>query len=199
MELRDLLKKMCGILILCCCCCMALSQAHADLLIEMTSDEWTWEEMGVSTFHGSIRSDQDLSGAVLTLTAETRLEDSGQAVFTVFDGKKLKIRKQGPELTEDLPAGKQISFEGEWELPENTGEGLAWATIRLSVKNAEGQEVGAGFLEAGSREQDSSVASASPTHRADQLILVLIIASAAAWLLAFTRHLLVNRTRERKG
>jgi len=184
---------------LCLCCILTLAPARGEIQVEIAADDWSWEEGSVATFYGSVLSDQDVKDAVMTLSAETRLEDSGEVLFTAVNEKKLKIRKRSAEISEDLKSGEAWTFEGEWALPGDTGEGLAWASIRLTVRDADGKELVTGILEEGSRAEDENAASASPVRRADRIILVLALACAFVWMLAVGRYLLLNRKIKVKG
>lgn len=186
-----------GILSLCCMIlCLAGNPALADTAIEMHADEWTWEENGISSFHGSILPDQSLEDAVLRLSVETRLEDSGEAIFTSVNEKQIKIRKRGPETTASLEAGTALPFEGEWNLPAETDGGLGYAAIRLTVEDAEGRKIAEGLLEAGSQEAAEALEEATPLSRMNRMIRVLAIGCGVVWLAAFVRGGILRRKRE---
>jgi hypothetical protein len=144
-------------------------------------------------------TDPDAADAVLTLRAETSLEDSGEAIFTSVNGKKLKIRKRGPEITEDLQAGSEFLFEGEWNLPADTGSGIARAVITLTIQDAEGNTIAEGRMEEGSLAAEEAIQGASPAKKADQLILILLLAGLLVWLAAVSRYLVLNLRRGREG
>ena len=173
--------------------CTIFFSAAAETRIEMTpGEDWSWEAGTISSFSGTVLPDQDIKDATLTLRVETKLESSGEAVFTVVDGKKLKIRKRAATVTEDLSAGREIAFEAEWNLPEEMEESIAHALIHLEIQDGDGNVIASSAMEAGSREEESKTA-ASPVQKADQLILYLAIACAVVWALAVARHLILNR------
>ena len=183
----------------CMLLCFIPAVCLGDTEIEMTADEWTWNANEVASFHGSIVTDQDAADAVLTLRAETSLEDSGEVIFTSVNGKKLKIRKRGPEITEDLQAGSEFLFEGEWNLPADTGGGIARAVITLTIQDAEGNTIAEGRMEEGSLAAEEAIQGASPAKKADQLILILLLAGLLVWLAAVSRYLVLNLRRGREG
>ncbi len=184
-----------GCVMLCLCICAA---ALGDTSVEMADDEWTWESAGTATFHGTIYPDRDVTGAELELSVETQLENSGEAVFTSLNEKRIKIRKQLPVTTTDLTGGEAVPFEAEWRLPEDVGNGLAWARIRILVKDDAGHEIGSGVLENGSVEAQQAQTNSAPTRIADRVILWALIAAALSWALAVTRYVLI-RSKAKKG
>ena len=175
--------------------CLMGAAALAETKVEIAADEWTWEAGGISTLHGSIHADQDYTDATLALRVETRLEDSGEAVFTVLDGEKLKIRKRAPEVKADLAAGKEMTFEANWNLPVEMASEIAYAEVFLTVTDQEGKEIASGRLEAGSEQAD---AVADPVQLAGRIILWMSIACIAVWTLAICRHAILNRNGKRK-
>ena len=177
-------------------CMMVSIAAKADIQAEMKEGEWSWEANGTSMFSGVIRTDgADISGAELHLAVETGLEDSGEVLFTNVNDKKLKVRKRSDTVSMDIAGGNaDNTFEAEWFLPSDVAGGLAAATFRLTVSDAEGKEIGQAVLNAGSSEMTETVLPAvSPVRKAEQLIRYLLIACAAVWLAAFGRHIFLNR------
>ncbi|MBQ9251812.1 MAG: hypothetical protein IJ188_04165 [Clostridia bacterium] len=182
----------------CTLLCLFSATAFADFQIDIIPDEWTWEESGISAFHGQLTADQDLSDATLRLKVETRLEDSGEIQFLSIDGKQLKIRKRGPETVADLSKDTPLTFEGEWNLPENTDAGIAWAAIRLQVEDQEGQLLAETTLEIGDRTVEAELENSSPLKKADRIILILSVCAAAFWALAIIRYGILNRKKKGK-
>lgn len=185
------------LVLLCLLISLIVVPAEAEIKVEMLQGDWTWEAGGFSVFTGSITSDQDLSDVTLSLTAETLLEQSGQAIFTSINGKRLKVKKQLPTASVDLVSGAEIPFEAEWDLPEDTGSGLTWVRIHLSVLSPEGSEISSGTLDIGSLSDQEAMEESAPTRIADRVIICLLAASAFVWLLAAVRSLLL-KVRNRK-
>ena len=130
--MRSGMKKAAVLFILCIffcgiCPCSALGLTEAEI---SSSEEWVWEAGSVNSFQGNVTADQDYQDAVLTLSVESGLENSGEALFMVVNGKKLKIRKRSSSITEDLSAGEALSFEGGWYLPETLAETVGQADGR---------------------------------------------------------------------
>lgn len=191
--IRERRKRLRRFALFCTALCLLMGLGLAETQISMTADDWTWEEDGVSAFHGSILADRDVTDAELSLEISTRLEDSGEIQFISVGGKQLKIRKRGPSTNADLIAGEALNFEGEWILPSDTDTGLAYAEIRLKVTDAEGKSLGEGTLEVGSQAEENSLEEASPVKRAERLTMWLAIGCACVWALAIFRHLMLNR------
>ncbi|MBR2823293.1 MAG: hypothetical protein IKE24_06395 [Clostridia bacterium] len=178
------------------CMCIQAGPALADWQIEMTPGEnWSWEAGGISEFSGVIRSDgADVAGAVLTLSVDTRMEDSGSVVFTNLNGKKVKIRKRSDTAEEDLSGGNaENTFEGEWTLPDEVEEGLASAVVRLTVSDAGGNELARSEMQVGSAAADEASAEAAPAEKLDRLILILLLCGCGIWALALGRFALLRR------
>lgn len=175
--------------------CSLFGPACGETVIEITPDEWSWEAGSVSSFHGAVTPGADCEGAVLTMTVETRLEDSGEVFFTSFAGKNIKVKKRGPEWTADLTAGEETPFEGEWYLPEDTGGGLASATILLRVTDADGNEIARAELKEGSEEEETALVNSSPLGTVNRLMILLAAACVIVWGAAVGRHLYLNRKR----
>ena len=131
------------LLALLCMCILICSAALADWQIEMNPVEWTWDANGVASFSGVIRTDgADVSGAVLSLAVDTRMEDSGEVLFTALNEKKVKLRKRSNTAEIDISgANAENTFEGEWYLPAEVEEGLASAVVHLSIADGEGKEL----------------------------------------------------------
>lgn len=182
-------------LALLCMCMMIWSAASADWQIEMFPTEWTWEANGVAAFSGVIKSgDGDVNGAVLTLSIDTRMEDSGEVMFTNLNGKKVKIRKRSSTAEMDLAGGgAENTFEGEWYLPAEVEEGLSSAVIHLSLTDAEGKELAKQDMQVGSQEEDAVSAGESPANRLDKLYRILLYAGIAVWVLALGRFALLRK------
>ena len=179
----------CGI-----CPCSALGLTEAEI---SSSEEWVWEAGSVNSFQGNVTADQDYQDAVLTLSVESGLENSGEALFMVVNGKKLKIRKRSSSITEDLSAGEALSFEGGWYLPETLEETVSQAEITLRVQDSSGREIAVSTLKAGTGAEE--VQSGEPAvARMNLLILILFVCAGAVWLLAIGRHLFL-RQRSRKA
>ena len=167
------------------------------LKVELAADDWTWEANGVSSFHGTVRSEEDLPEVRMTLSVGNRLEDPGAVQFISLNGKTLKLRKRAPEADAALKAGEDFVFEGEWYVPENTDGGISQASILLRVLSEDGTELGSGLLEMGSQEDETARINADPERRADMLVWTLAAASALVWAFALIRHAVLN-SRNRK-
>ena len=179
--------------LLCICLCAA---AAADVQINMEEGEWTWDAGGTATFRGTITTDgADIPGAVMELSVETRMEDSGEAVFSNLNGKNIKVKKRNARMEMDIAGGQaENTFEGEWYLPEEGTEGLAHATIRISITDGAGQSVGKAEMSVGEAgEEVAEPVAAGPVEKAILLRNILLIAAGAVWLLAITRHAILNR------
>lgn len=185
------------------CCLMLTACAAGELSVRMEPAEWTWEANQTASFTGVIQTDgEDLTGATLHLEMETRMEDSGEVLFTNLNGKKLKIRKRSDTVEMDLTGGNaENTFEGEWFLPAEVEEGLAHATVRLTISDAEGNPLKSAEMSVGSESAEEASVGTTPLGRARQLIRVLSIACAAVWLLAIARHGFLNwrKPRPSKG
>ena len=183
------------------CCLIIPGTAAADTQITMEAGEWSWEAGGTSGFSGVIRTDgEDLEGASLQLDIQTRMEDSGDLVFTSLNGKKVKIRKRSDRLEADLAGGgAENTFEGEWYLPDRVDDGLAYASVNLTVFDAEGNEIGTGRLDVGDREEEAAAAGRDPIALAEKAALYLAAAGAAVWVFAIGRHLILNRRKAEKA
>ena len=179
--------------LVCAMLCWICAGALGEIQVEIIPDEWAWEAGSVATFHGTVTSGENLAGADLSLTVETRLEDSGEALFTAVNGKKLKIRKRASRVTEDLTAGVPLEFEAEWMIPEDTDSGLARAVVTLKVLDSEGKEKGAGTLEQGSRSEDAAREAASPVRKAEKALRILLIAAGVVWAVAILRYLWIKK------
>ena len=182
-----------GCAFLCYLLCLLFCGALADTSIDIQPGEWTWEANGRSVFQGTIVPDQDVKNAVLTISVETRLDDSGAIQFTAVNEKRLKIRKKGPTTETDLFAGTPLSFEGEWLLPAETEEGLAWAQITIQVSDAKGNVIADKKAEVGSREEDRALLGSSPSEKLERLTLLLSVAGIIVWILAVSRYMVVRK------
>ena len=185
-----------GILVPVLCCILLLlfpEIASGETQIRIEQDEWTWEAGGISLFHGSILPDRDVSAARIILSVETRLDESGEAVFTSVDGTKLKIRKRAAEITADLNANQEFFFEGQWRLPEDTGSGIGRAVLRISILDPQGKEIASGRLEAGSREEEEAVTGVPLTRKIDRLILGFGISGLVIWAAAIVRYIIIQK------
>lgn len=180
---------------LCLLLCLAAAAAAAEIAVTMEADEWTWEAGGVSSFHGTIDTGGELiPGASMTLTVQTRLEDSGRAVFLRLCGKKMKIRNRSETAVADLSANpEENSFEAEWYLPESTEEGIAAAKVTLTVTDAEGKPLAEGTMQVGSEAEEEAKIGVSPVKRADQLMIFLGIGCVLFWGLAIGRALMIRK------
>ena len=195
------MKKMLTLLLICCLLLVWLwtGPARSETSVTLEAGEWTWEAGGISAFSGTIIPDGDLPAAVLKLKAEAMDEDAGTVYFLTLDGKNVKIRRRGPEATVALTAGTPFSFEGQWVLPDETDGSLVYARITLTVENEQGEEIGRGILEMGSRETEKKLLEQTLTGRMNRLIRILTAACAAVWLLAAGRSLILNRKKGEKG
>lgn len=176
--------------------CLVVFSALSETKIELLAGQWTWEAGGTSSLNGVIVSDLDLTDAVLTLDVKTRLENSGEVVFTSLNGKKVKIRKQAPSIESDLVKGTETPFEAEWTLPEDIDGGIGWAVISLKVTDSEGIEIASASLEVGSRAEEEALIESSPDRVSRKVLTGLLIAAAVVWILAFTRSIILNRNRK---
>ena len=158
---------------------LGAASGEAHLLIE--PDEWSWEENAICTFSGVITVNETVPDARLTLSVETRLEESGEAVFTEVAGKRLKIRKRSSETTADLDAGAECPFLAQWTVPADTDGGIAWASVKLTVSDSEGKEIATMSAEIGSRQQDAA-AGIKMTDQVNILMVILAAASLLVWL-----------------
>ncbi len=188
-------------LALLCMCMMIWAASSADWQIEMTPAEWTWEANGVAAFSGVIKSgDGNVSGAVLTLSIDTRMEDSGEVLFTNLNGKKVKIRKRSSTAEMDLiGGGAENTFEGEWYLPAEVEEGLSSAVVHLSIADADGRELAKQDMQVGSQEEDAASAGESPAKRLDQLYRILLYAGIVVWALALGRFAILRKRQTKKA
>ncbi len=172
--------------------------ALADTAIEIQADEWTWDANGRCSFQGSILPDRDLKDAVLTVSVETRLEDSGTVQFTSMNGKKLKIRKRSAQAETDFTAGIPVPFEGEWFLPSDTEDGIAWARITLQAADKEGNTLAVKQTEIGNRDQDLVLQGSSPAEKTEKMTLLFAVAAGIVWILAIARNLILRKKNDRK-
>ena len=168
---------------------LGAASGEAHLLIE--PDEWSWEENAICTFSGVITVNETVPDARLTLSVETRLEESGEAVFTEVAGKRLKIRKRSSETTADLDAGAECPFLAQWTVPADTDGGIAWASVKLTVSDSEGKEIATMSAEIGSRQQDAA-AGIKMTDQVNILMVILTAASLLVWLGAILRDRLLR-------
>ena len=189
------------LLALLCMCILICSAALADWQIEMNPVEWTWDANGVASFSGVIRTDgEDVSGAVMTLAVDTRMEDSGEVLFTVLNDKKVKVRKRSSTAEMDITgANADNTFEGEWYLPAEVEEGLASAVVHLTIADGEGKELAKYDMQAGSQEADTASAAASPTEKLDRLFHILLFGGIGVWALAVGRFAFLQRKRTNKA
>ncbi len=186
----------------CCCLLTALlwaALAVGETAVTIEAGEWTWEPGGVSTFSGTVIPDRDLPEALLKLSVETKGENVRGITFLTLNGKKVKLRKRGPEATVEMKSGTPFSFEGQWTIPEETDSGLVYAEITLTVLDEQGEEAGRGILKIGSAEAENRMLEQTLTGRTDRLILILSAACAAVWVLAVGRHMILNRKKGQKG
>ena len=181
--------------LLCICLCAA---AAAEIQIKMEAGEWTWDAGGTAAFHGTITTDgEDIPGAVMELSIETRMEDSGEAVFSNLNGKNIKVKKRDARMEMDIAGGNaENTFEGEWYLPAEGTEGLAYATIRLSITDAAGQKIGQAEMSVGEQREAMAPAATGPVEKVILLRNSLLIAAGAVWLLAIGRHAILNRKKK---
>ena len=189
------------LLALLCICMMICPAALADWQIEMKPLEWTWDANGVASFSGVIRTDGEaVSGAVMTLAVDTRMEDSGEVLFTVLNEKKVKLRKRSSTAEMDISgANAENTFEGEWYLPADVEEGLASAVIHLTIADGEGKELAKYDMQAGSKEADTASAAASPAEKLDRLFHILLFGGIGVWILALVRFGFLQRKRMNKA
>ena len=74
---------------------IGMDSAIGETVIEINAaGEWVWDANGINTFEGKIIPEEDVSGGKITLNVSTRLEFSGEILFTSADGKKLKTKKR---------------------------------------------------------------------------------------------------------
>ena len=181
--------------LLCICLCAA---AAADMQIKMEAGEWTWEAGGTAAFRGTITTDgADIPGAVMELSVETRMEDSGEAVFSNLNGKNIKVKKRDARMEMDIAGGNaENTFEGEWYLPAEGTEGLAHATIRISITDAAGQKIGQAEMSVGEQSEAAEPIATGLVQKAEMLRNILLIAAGAVWLLAIGRHAILNRKKK---
>ena len=168
---------------------LGAASGEAHLLIE--PDEWSWEENAICTFSGMITVDETVSDARLSLSVETRLEESGEAVFTEIAGKRLKIRKRSSETIADLKASAECPFQAQWTVPADTDGGIAWASVKLTVSDSGGKEIALMAAEVGSRQQDAA-AGIKLTDQVNTLMVILATASLLVWLGAILRDRLLR-------
>ena len=169
-------------------CCTA--RGESNLTIE--ADDWSWEEGMTTTFQGEITVAEDVPDAELTLSVETRLEDSGEVVFTEVNGTRLKIRKRSATVDAELKAGEAFPFTAEWTAPEEIDGEIAWAAVHLTVKDGADREIASMQAEIGSRAQDAAVG-VTPAGRVGQATLILAILCAAVWTAAILRNLVLRK------
>ena len=176
-----------------CCIFLILNTygASCETSVEIQADEWSWEAGEISYFHGSIRSDRDIPEAKLELKINTGLSESGEISFTVLNGKKLKIRKQGPNAETELRKDEVLTFEGKWLLPYEPERDLQQAILELTVKNGNEEVIASGSLQMGTVEE--SVVAAAALSSSDRVIPILLAAAALIWLAAVGRHLILNK------
>ena len=163
---------------------------------EILADEWTWEAGGVCRFHGEILSDQDIPDAEVELEIKTRLQDSGSISFTELNGKRIKIRKQGPTQKADLQKGISLPFEGQWILPDELEQEISFAEIELSVRDSTGNTLGKGRMQMGTPEGNAGLLQ---EITADRMALLLLMAGIILWLAALGRHAMLNKMNKLKG
>ena len=193
------LKDFINFAFLCVLLCTLFGYSYAEIQVSIQEKEWTWNENDINSFQGTIITDHNIPNAVLTLSVKTRLEDSGEILFTSTNGKKLKIRKRGPSTEADLSSGEEFSFEGEWDLPSNTKEGIAWAEITLKIDNSDGQEESVKKIEFGNLDNDQALKGSSLSDKVNHLIIFFLIACICIWLLAIARYLILKKKKKRKG
>ena len=182
-------------------CMFVLSASEAEIQVKMEPLDWNWEADSTAVFQGVIQTDgEDISGAVMKLKVETRLDDSGEILFTNLNGKKLKVRKRSNEVETDLIGDNaENTFEGEWYLPADMAEGLSYASIILSVYDADGKELIVSEMHAGSQNDDNQVSTdTSMTKRLENLIFYIFIISIVVWLAAFGRYSFIRWRQMRK-
>lgn len=179
--------------------CLSSAAALGEIKVNIEPAEWTWEEKANSTFRGTIFTDgQEMQNVRLNLKIDTRLEDSGIIQFTHINGKKLKIRKRGPEVETDLSGAPEgNSFEAEWLVPASTQGGVAHAVVTLSVLDQAGGLIQTGMMEMGSETSEDAIVSASPLARLKRLISYLSVGCGVVWLLAISRYLVLNQRKKR--
>jgi len=175
---------------------MGVCGAICEPSFEILADEWTWEAGGVCRFHGEILSDQDIPDAELELEIKTRLQDSGTVSFTEMNGKRIKIRKQGPVQKADLQKGQALPFEGQWILPDEMEQEISFAEIELSVRDGAGNDLGKGRLQMGTSEGNTGL---MQEITADRMALLLLAAGMILWLTALGRHVMLNKMNKLKG
>ena len=180
------------ILTVCLVICMLFSSAQGETKVDLAADEWSWEEGSASFFHGTIQADQSFSGATLCLSVNSRLADSGTAVFTSLNGKKLKTKQRNASLQVELSPDEKLEFTGQWNLPEEMETDLAYAVVRLQVLDENGKEVCSGILEAGSKTADDSLVANSPVTRAEKVLRLLAILAAVFWMAALGRYMILK-------
>ena len=187
--------------VICLVLCMACTLATGEVHVKLEPVAWTWTEKENATFRGSVTTDgEEIKDAKLLLTIKTRLEDSGIIQFTHLNGKKLKIRKRGPEVYTDLTGTSEgIPFEAEWLVPVTGQSELAHAVVTLSVQDGNGQTITTGEMVMGSESSEAQIVSSSPIGRVNQLSFMLLIACGIVWILAFGRYWLLNYKARRKG
>ena len=181
-------------LILALFCIFCFYTAKAEIQVKMEPFEWSWEANSTAGFQGVILTDGDIPGAEMKLSVKTRLDDSGEILFTVLNGKKLKVRKRSDSVEMDLAGNnEENTFEGEWYLPADVEGGLSYASIVLSVADANGKELIVSELQAGIPDEDQATADASLPKRLEKLIKYLLISGVAVWLFAFCRFGCIRR------
>lgn len=187
--------------VICMMLCMAYTVATGEVHVKIEPVSWTWTEKENATFRGSVSTDgEEIKDAKLLLSIETRLEDSGIIQFTHLNGKKLKIRKRGPEVNTDLTGTSEgVPFEAEWLVPVSGQGELAHAVVTLSVQDENGKIITAGTMEMGSESSEAQIVSTSPKERVNQLNTMLLIACGIVWILALGRYWLLNHKARRKG
>ena len=197
---KERLKQIVSVAI-CLMLCMACTFATGEVHVNLEPVAWTWTEKENATFRGSVTTDgEEIKDAKLLLTIETRLEDSGIIQFTHLNGKKLKIRKRGPEVNTDLTGTSEgVPFEAEWLVPVSGQGELAHAVVTLSVQDENGQTIATATMEMGSESSETQIVSASPIGRVNQLNTMLLIACGIIWILALGRYWLLNHKARRKG
>ena len=178
---------------ICLAACLVFGCASGEVKMEMTADEWSWEEGDASFFHGSIRTDEPIEEVTLRLSVKTRLKESGTIQFTSLKGKKLKTKQRSETVTADLGTDAPTEFMGQWFLPEELDTELAYAAISLQALDRNGKEIASGTLEVGSRNAEDAAIENSPVATAERVIKTLALLAAALWLMAVARHLTLNR------
>ena len=178
---------------------IGMDSAIGETVIEINAaGEWVWDANGINTFEGKIIPEEDVSGGKITLNVSTRLEFSGEILFTSADGKKLKTKKRSASIDADLIKGKEYVFEGRWTLPENIMDGIAWAEISLQIEDAAGKKITVGKTEFGNRETDQAMEENSPLEKVEKLIMILGISGVTTWIHAIGRSLILKSNRFRK-